>query len=153
LHVFVLTVYNMLELRRLLTSVFLTWRYEKNKSYRLIFVQSSGIIVSSSVSLLRRVYKGALEGLGAAAGTLHYPTLGRCVNAGLHRNSSFNIGDNNGVPGKHSQAVSQYGAGQRNDHASHALPGGQPPASSVPSADNIVDLYKEAIIHYSKVCT
>ena len=94
---------------------------------------------------------GALEGLGAAAGIFHYPTLGRCANnPGLHRNSSFNIGDQV-LSSKHLQAFSQFGAGPSLLNDPHPHIPGQPPSSSVPSPESIIDLYKEAIIHYSKV--
>ncbi|CAG0920364.1 unnamed protein product [Notodromas monacha] len=79
---------------------------------------------------------GALEGMGAAAGMLHYPSLGRFPSPGLHRNSSFSIGDQ-GVP-------KPLIISQTRDPVSTQLSG------NVPTPSEIIELYREAITQYGK---
>lgn len=86
---------------------------------------------------------GCLEGSCAASAVQLYPDLGRGT-GGLHRNSSLGVGP---TAIKHRQT---------NSLPSNSLPAGlNPSAAKVLSkhcltADNLINKYREAIVHYSK---
>uniref|UniRef100_A0A6A7FTM0 Protein brunelleschi-like n=1 Tax=Hirondellea gigas TaxID=1518452 RepID=A0A6A7FTM0_9CRUS len=86
---------------------------------------------------------GSLEGSCAASAVQLYPELGRgCI--GLHRNSSLGIGP---TALKHRQT---------NSLPSNSLPSGLSPTAAKHlskhclTSDNLINKYREAIVHYSK---